>query len=142
MINSKPDLTICGETDDCESAERLAIELKADVVVVDAMLKTGHGLDLIQTLSRNCPQIPALMLSMYDENVYAERALRVGARGYVMKNQAPATIIAAIRKVLAGEVYLSPKARERMQLAWNGATVFTDRITSRLGDGAPLSVRF
>ena len=103
LINAEPDFVVCGETDCLSSAERLAHTSSADVVVVDAMLRDECGLDLIQSLARSSPHLPTLMLSMYDEAVYAERALRCGARGYVMKSQPPNTVITALRQVPAGK---------------------------------------
>jgi DNA-binding NarL/FixJ family response regulator len=114
LINSEPDFEVCGETDRLASAEQLAHTLRADIVVVDAMLRDECGLDLIQSLARTNPHILTLMLSMYDEAVYAERALRFGARGYVMKSQPPATVITALRQVVAGKIYLSPMLRKRI----------------------------
>jgi len=114
LINSEPDFVVCGETDRLTTAEQLAHTLKADIVVVDAMLRDECGLDLIQRLARTSPNTKTLMLSMYDEAVYAERALRFGARGYVMKSQPPATILTALRQVVAGKIYLSPTLRKRM----------------------------
>jgi len=111
LINAEPDFVVCGETDCLSSAERLAHTSHADVVVVDAMLRDECGLDLIQSLARRSPDLPTLMLSMYDEAVYAERALRAGARGYVMKSEPPRTVIIALRQVLAGKIYLSSSAR-------------------------------
>lgn len=112
LINAEPDFEVCGETDCLATAERLAHASQADVVVVDAMLRDECGLDLIQSLTRHRPAIPTLMLSMYDESVYAERALRFGARGYVMKSQPPGTVITALRQVLAGKIYLSRTIRQ------------------------------
>jgi DNA-binding NarL/FixJ family response regulator len=125
LINSEPDFEVCGETDRLASAEQLAHTLRADIVVVDAMLRDECGLDLIQSLSRTDPSILTLMLSMYDEAVYAERALRFGARGYVMKSEPPRTVVAALRQVLSGKIYLSPMLRKRMSsaLADSGAQV-------------------
>lgn len=113
LINAEPDFVVCGETDCLSAAEQLAHTSHADVVVVDAMLRDECGLDLIRSLARSDPRLPTLMLSMYDEGVYAERALRFGARGYVMKSEPPRTVVAALRQVLSGKIYLSPQLRKR-----------------------------
>lgn len=111
LINSEPDLEV---TMTAESAER-ALELLAgnlpDIVVTDISLPGLSGLELIKQLTRSHPALPTLVLSMHDELVHGERALRAGAKGYLVKQEAPENVIKAIRMVLAGNRYLS----ERMQ---------------------------
>jgi DNA-binding NarL/FixJ family response regulator len=114
IINTRPDLTVCGETDSAAQAVGAVGELHPDIVVVDLSLQGGSGLDLIKNLKTLHPQLPMLVLSMHDETLYAERALRAGALGYVMKREASATVLEAIQTVLRGQVFLSPAMRTRM----------------------------
>jgi DNA-binding NarL/FixJ family response regulator len=97
LINQQPDLTVCGEADDAPHA----------LEAVDLSLSSGSGLDLLKDLRIHSPEVAAIVLSMHDESLYAERALRAGARGYVMKRETTKKILAAIRRVLQGDVYIS-----------------------------------
>jgi DNA-binding NarL/FixJ family response regulator len=115
-ISQSPDLNVCGEADDEKSALKLVKALKPDVAIVDISLKTGDGIDLIKRLKAldDCPRI--LVWSMHGESLYAERALRAGALGYINKEQATSSIVDAIRQVLDGKVYLSPAMTEKLLL--------------------------
>jgi DNA-binding NarL/FixJ family response regulator len=109
MINEEPDLEVCGEADSVQGALRAAEEGRPDVALVDLSLRGGgDGLELIKEMRERHPEVLVLVLSMYDETVYAERALRAGARGYIMKVEAAEKVMTAIRQVLGGEVYVSP----------------------------------
>ncbi len=109
LIAQETDLVICGESDDATNA-LTAVELaKPDLAIVDISLKDGSGLELIKNLRAVHPEVAVLVLSMHDESLYAERSLRAGARGYVMKRDTTKRILAAIRKVLTGGVYVSEK---------------------------------
>lgn len=114
VINGQPGLQVCGEADSAPTAMQAVEELKPDLVVVDLSLQGGSGLDLIKNLKTLHPMLPVLVLSMHDESLYAERALRAGALGYVMKRQDSATLIRAMHDVLNGQVFLTPFMRERM----------------------------
>ncbi len=107
-IAAQPDLEVCGEAADVNEALRLAAATDPDVAVIDIALQTGSGIDLIKRLKARNEQFRAIVWSMYSEDLYAERALRAGAMGYITKAQATGKIIEAIRQVLAGKVYLSP----------------------------------
>jgi DNA-binding NarL/FixJ family response regulator len=111
LINQAVDLVTCGLAADAAQALVLADEASPDVIVVDLSLGGDSGLDLIGELVRRSPAVPVLALSMLDETVYAERALRAGARGYVMKGEETDEVLAAIRSVHAGERYLGPRLR-------------------------------
>ena len=113
-IDRQPDLEVCGEAEDTPEALRLIEETKPDAAVVDISLKTGDGIDLIKRIKDRDPNVRTLVWSMHPESLYAERALRNGAMGYVNKDQATDTIVEAIRRVLAGKVYLSDAMAERM----------------------------
>jgi DNA-binding NarL/FixJ family response regulator len=107
LINSEPDLEVCGEAEDVQSAIDAVNRSRPQLVILDLSLKHGDGLDVLARLSEAHPEVLTLVLSMFDETVYAERALRAGARGYVRKLDVAETIVAAIRQVLAGQVYVS-----------------------------------
>lgn len=113
-IARQSDLELCGEADDVSDALRLVVEAQPDVAVIDLTLKSGNGLDLIKRIKdRNC-RVRILVWSMHSESIYGERALRAGALGYVNKDQATDRIVDAIRRVLAGKVYVSDALSERM----------------------------
>jgi DNA-binding NarL/FixJ family response regulator len=109
MIDNEPDLVVCGQGEDAYAAIRAIREARPDIALVDVSLNGGDGIELVKELKSQGLDIPALVLSMHDEMLYAERALRAGARGYIMKQAAPETLLGAIRQVLAGDVYVSPK---------------------------------
>lgn len=115
LINHEADLEVCGEAGTAAAA-LLAIESrKPDLVIIDVSLTTGaSGLELMKDLSARDARLRMLALSTHDETLYAERALRAGAKGYVMKHEPTAQVMLAIRKVLHGEVFLSKAMNERM----------------------------
>lgn len=112
LINRQPDLVCVGVGDDISSAKRLVEECNPDLMMLDLRLKGGDGLNLIKTLRVECPQVRVLVLSQYDELIFAERALRAGASGYIMKENATDEVLRAVRKVLAGELYFSERVGE------------------------------
>jgi DNA-binding NarL/FixJ family response regulator len=107
LINQEKDLEVCGQAEDAHEAMQAIRRLNPDMVIVDIGLKETSGMELIKDLKVQHPDLPVLTLSMYDEAVYGERALRAGAKGYVMKQEATEQVVTAIRRVLAGEVYVS-----------------------------------
>jgi DNA-binding NarL/FixJ family response regulator len=107
LIQQQPDLVVCGEAATRVQALRAISELKPNVAIVDIALKDSSGLELIKDLTEACPDIAVLVLSMHDESHYAERALRAGAKGYIMKRETTRKVIAAIRQVLDGKLYIS-----------------------------------
>ncbi len=114
IINEEPDLVVCGEADGVRSAIAAVAERRPDLALVDLSIREGDGLELVRDLRNRFPEVRTLVLSMYDETVYAERAIRAGASAYVMKAEAAKTVMAAIRSVLRGEVYLSPRMVARL----------------------------
>lgn len=114
VINQQPDLTVCGEAADASGGLAALVKCRPDVAIVDLSLDEGNGLDLIKDIHVRQPRLPILVLSMHPENLYAERAVRAGARGYVMKREPVAKVIAALRKVLAGHMALSEEMVSRM----------------------------
>jgi len=107
LINEEADLNVCGVAGNPASAIKEIDKLLPDAVTIDITLGKKNGLDLIKELKYRYPSMPMLVLSMHDERVYAERCLKAGASGYVMKSEDPSALIAALRKILKGKVYLS-----------------------------------
>ncbi|HMP72169.1 MAG TPA: response regulator transcription factor [Kiritimatiellia bacterium] len=114
LINREPDLTVCGETDTVDTALALIEEQKPDLVLADLSLRGGSGLDLIKQARTTQPDLHLLVISMQDEEVYAERCLKAGAEGYIMKHTATEEFLDAIRAVLAGDLYVSRKMNIRL----------------------------
>ena len=113
-ISTESGLRVCGEAADVSEALRLVEAANPDVAVIDIALKNGDGIDLIRRIKSRDQKVRMLVWSMYGENLYAERALRAGAMGYLDKEQATGAIIEAIRHVLDGKVYLSPTMTEKL----------------------------
>ena len=114
MILREADLAVCGEAGNAPAALEDMRRLAPDLAVLDISLQGTNGIELIKLMRAEQPKLPILMLSMYDESLYALRALRAGARGYVMKGEAMDQILTAIRKVLNGDIYLSHRFSERL----------------------------
>lgn len=108
MIDPEPDLTVCGEAQSEREARTAIRELDPDVVIVDISLAQGDGLELVRDVHAQRPRLPMLVLSMHDEMIYAGRLLAAGASGYIMKQAASDQLLVALRRVLAGETYVSP----------------------------------
>jgi DNA-binding NarL/FixJ family response regulator len=107
LINQQPDLSVCGEAEAGPQAVQAILSLKPNIAIIDISLKDSSGIELIKDLKQTLPSTAALVLSMHEESHYAERALRAGARGYIVKRESTRKVIAAIRQVLAGDIYLS-----------------------------------
>jgi len=107
LIHQQPDLVVCGESEDAPQALQEISIAKPDVAIVDISLKRGSGIELIKNLKAQHPGVAIIVLSMHDERLYAERALRAGARGYIMKSETAKKVITAIRQVLDGKIYMS-----------------------------------
>jgi len=114
LINKENDLFVCGSIESAKKTCEAIQNLSPDLAIVDISLKDGNGIDLVEKIKIHYEGLPVLVLSMYDESLYAERALMAGARGYIMKQEAVASVVKAIRKVLAGEVYASPAVKEKV----------------------------
>jgi DNA-binding NarL/FixJ family response regulator len=114
LIDREPDLTVCAEAEDRHNALELIAALRPDMAIVDLSLKSSHGLELIKDLQIRQPEVLILVVSMQDELIYAERCIRSGARGYITKQEASRHVMQAIRKVLAGEIYLSDAASSQL----------------------------
>jgi len=109
LINRETDLCCCGETDTVAATQTAVASLKPDLLVLDLRLKDGDGLELIKTLKSRFPKLAILVVSQHDETLYAERALRAGARGYVMKEEAAEEVRLAVRTLLKGDLFVSRK---------------------------------
>lgn len=114
LINREADMVVCGEADGAPSALQLIPSVWPDVVVLDISLDGPDGLDLLKSIRLKDPVLPVLILSMHDESGYAERSLRAGANGYIMKQEATEKVLVAIRRILQGKVYLSERLTNRM----------------------------
>jgi DNA-binding NarL/FixJ family response regulator len=109
LIDNESDLTVVGQGEDAYQSLRAIRETLPDLVLVDVSLKDSDGIELLKEIKAQWPDLPVLVLSMHDESLYAERALRAGAGGYIMKQEAPQVLLAAMRTVLSGQVYVSGK---------------------------------
>ncbi len=114
LINREADLMVCGDCEDLNTALRLMDELKPDILIVDISLNGPDGLDLLKTIRTKDPGMPVLILSMHDETIYAERALRAGANGYIMKQEATEKVLVAVRRILSREIYVSERVAGKM----------------------------
>jgi DNA-binding NarL/FixJ family response regulator len=136
LINQELDMEVCGEAENAEQGIQLIRTTSPDLVIVDITLKESSGLELIKSIKALSIGMPILVLSMHDEALYAERALRAGAAGYITKHQAADQIILAVRRVLAGEVYLSERMTASFLKSLTKAGVKSiprpvDRLTDR-----------
>jgi DNA-binding NarL/FixJ family response regulator len=114
LINLQPDLAVCGEASTAGEALKKIPLAKPDIAIVDISLAGGNGLDLVKDLSAQHPGCPVLVLSMHDEGIYAGRAIRAGARGYIMKNEPIERVLDGIRGVLRGEIRVSERMRTEL----------------------------
>lgn len=114
LLSQEKDLEVCGEAGSTAEGLALAESLRPDLAVVDIALKGESGLELVRKIAHLCPRTRVLVCSMHDETLFAERALKAGARGYIGKREAPDDLVTAVRAVLAGERYLSARFLERL----------------------------
>ena len=136
LIHSQSDLTCTGTADNTAAARQLVEQCKPDLLLLDMRLKSGDSLELIKSLRVEHPEVKVLVLSQYDELMFAERALRAGASGYIMKENATDEVLRAVRKVLAGELYFSERVaaavvqrtlREKPSASRAGIELLSDR---------------
>lgn len=120
LITSEPDLMVCCEADTAGQALDLAAAQKPDLALVDISLPDKNGLELIKDIHVLCPKVLILVVSMHDESLYAERVLRAGARGYIMKQEGGKKLVEAIRQVLSGRIYVSEKMSARILEIFSG----------------------
>jgi DNA-binding NarL/FixJ family response regulator len=120
LISSEPDLAVCQEADTAGQALDLVAARKPDLVLLDISLPDRNGLELIKDIHVFCPEVLILVVSMHDETLYAERVLRAGARGYIMKQEGGKKLMAAIRQVLNGQIYVSEKMSAKILEIFSG----------------------
>jgi DNA-binding NarL/FixJ family response regulator len=135
LINQEKDMVICGEAENAHQAIDAIEATRCDIAIIDISLGGTSGLELLKNIKVRYPKLLVLMLSMHDETIYAQRALRAGAAGYIMKQEATERVLTALRKVLQGEVYLSERLGTRMlnQLV-GGRTGLTTSPIEQLSD--------
>jgi DNA-binding NarL/FixJ family response regulator len=133
-ISAQPDMEVCGEADDLESAIEMIELTRPSLVIVDIALRDGHGIDLIKRILAAGINTRMLVVSAYDESLFAERALRAGALGYINKQELQGKVVEALRTVLRGERYLSSEMTQRLiaqaigsKAAAGGTEALTDR---------------
>jgi DNA-binding NarL/FixJ family response regulator len=114
LLNQEKDFVVCGLAEDIGSARKVIQEHAPDLAIVDITLAGDNGLDLVKELSSQKKLFPILVLSMHDEQVWAERAIRAGARGYIMKKEASENVISALRNIRAGKIHVSAKVMDRL----------------------------
>jgi DNA-binding NarL/FixJ family response regulator len=139
VLNQQPHLEVCGEANDCAEALAAVERLQPDLALIDLSLRLGDGIDLLKDMRLRYPKLLTLVLSMYDEFLYAERALRAGARGYIMKQEKLERLLLAIDRVLAGHIYVSDQvaAQAVQRLAGGvvpdatGAGAYVESLTDR-----------
>ena len=162
LVNGQDDLMVCGEAEDSAQAIAGITKTQPDIALIDISLKNESGLELVKNLQNQSPPVAVIVLSMHDEALYAERALRAGARGYVMKRETTKNVLTAIRRVLAGSVYVSERvvnsiarrfALSNKELATSPVDRLSDReleifrllgqgcTTSQIADDLHLSVK-
>ena len=136
LINHEKDMVVCGEAESAQKALDAMATTKFDVAIIDISLGASNGIELLKNIKIQHPKLLVLILSMHDESVYAQRALRAGAAGYIMKQEATERVLLAIRKVLSGEVYLSEKLGVRMlnQLVGGRSTALVGSPIEELSD--------
>jgi DNA-binding NarL/FixJ family response regulator len=127
LIEREPDLMVCGEAEDARTALDTYAPLQPDILIVDVSLEGPDGIELLKTIRSRDAKLPVLILSMHDESLYAERALRAGANGYIMKQEATDRVLIAIRQILGGEVYVSDRMAQKMMHQFVGRPGITGR---------------
>jgi DNA-binding NarL/FixJ family response regulator len=114
LVNREDDLTVCGEAEEAQTAMKEIAARKPDILIVDISLNGPDGLELLKNLRALYPSLPVLILSMHDESIYAERALRARANGYIMKQEATEKVLVAVRRILGGDIYLSDRMANKL----------------------------
>ena len=114
LINQQQDMRVCGEAEEAQAALQCVAQKKPDIMILDISLKGPDGLELLKSIRALDPDLPVLILSMHDEAIYAERALRARANGYIMKQEATEKVLVAVRRILNGDVYLSDSMSKKM----------------------------
>ncbi len=140
LINQQPDLEVCGEAESAPQAMQEISALKPAVAVVDISLKDSSGIELIKSLKQACPEVAVLVLSMHEEFHYAERALRAGAKGYIVKRETTRKVIGAIHQVLQGKLYVSEEIAEAMAVQFVAGRTLAEHSPAELLSDRELEV--
>src|SRR5713226_964603 len=140
LINQQADLAVCGEAESGPTAMQAILALKPDVAIVDIALKDSSGIELIKDLKQSCPSVAVLVLSMHEESHYAERALRAGAKGYIVKRETSRKVVAAIRQVLDGKMYVSQELATAMAAHFVHGKIFSTESPAELLSDRELEV--
>ena len=130
LINQQQDMQVCGEAEEAQAAMQAIAQLRPDIMILDISLKGPDGIELLKNIRATDPDLPVLILSMHDEAIYAERALRARANGYIMKQEATEKVLVAVRRILGGEVYLSERMSNKMLQQYIGGA--PNAIQSRI----------
>jgi DNA-binding NarL/FixJ family response regulator len=135
LVNRERDLVVCGEAEEAQTAMREITAKKPDILIADISLNGPDGLDLLKNLRALYPNLPVLILSMHDESIYAERALRARANGYIMKQEATEKVLVAVRRILGGDIYLSDRMANKLLHQYiSGASADMNSRLSALSD--------
>jgi DNA-binding NarL/FixJ family response regulator len=135
LVNRERDLAVCGEAEEAQTAMKEIPLKKPDILIADISLNGPDGLDLLKSLRMLYPNLPVLILSMHDESIYAERALRARANGYIMKQEATEKVLVAVRRILGGEIYLSDRMANKLLHQYvSGASADVNSRLSALSD--------
>lgn len=134
LVKREADLAVCGEADNAPQALTAVESLKPDLVLADIGLPGRSGLELVKDIRAACPEMAVLVISMHDETLYAERVLRAGGRGYIMKQEGPEKILQAIRQVLDGQIAVSGKMSARILDTLSDRRTKTNSPIARLTD--------
>jgi DNA-binding NarL/FixJ family response regulator len=135
LVNREDDLTVCGEAEEAQTAMKEIAARKPDILIVDISLNGPDGLELLKNLRALYPSLPVLILSMHDESIYAERALRARANGYIMKQEATEKVLVAVRRILGGDIYLSDRMANKLLHQYiSGASQDVNSRLSTLSD--------
>lgn len=134
LVNLEAELTVCGEANDAKQAMQAVEKLHPDLVLLDMSLPGKGGLELLKDIRAIAPQTPVLIISMHDETLYAERVIKAGGRGYIMKQEGPEKIVQAVRKVLSGGISVSERIAAQILDAMSGGKSGTSSSVSTLTD--------
>jgi DNA-binding NarL/FixJ family response regulator len=132
LINQQQDMQVCGEAEEAQAAMHALAQKKPDIMILDISLNGPDGLELLKSIRVSHPDLPVLILSMHDEAIYAERALRARANGYIMKQEATEKVLVAMRRILNGDIYLSDRMQNKMlhQFIDGAPSMIQSRIAS------------
>lgn len=132
LINQQEDMQVCAEAEEAQAAMQAIVQQNPDIMILDISLNGPDGLELLKGIRASNPDLPVLILSMHDESIYAERALRARANGYIMKQEATEKVLVAVRRILNGELYLSDRMSNKMlqQFIGGAPSMIQPRVSS------------